>query len=209
MGADTHRTAAAHAAAAQLTALTGTDPRTIHDPDWIRVEIDVTAALRDQWTQLLPVFDMCDRFGLKDAATGQTLWLHFALLAGPHPTATAADPRPAAATITRPRTEESTMADHRIDAIARGTILYVLEAHALSAAEGHPHCARCTRFYAELVPGGPAVDPADRQRQYGRARVDEDHQGVYQDARRHIAGPDHPGPGRPGPVAVPSAGRQS
>jgi hypothetical protein len=78
MGA-TRKIVALHAATAQLTALTGTEPRTVKDPGAGTVRIDVTPELRGQWQRLLPIFDLCDRFGLKGTPAGQTLWLRFDL----------------------------------------------------------------------------------------------------------------------------------
>ncbi|MDW8478377.1 hypothetical protein R3L02_42270 [Streptomyces scabiei] len=60
---------------AQLAALTGTEPRVIHEAGAVRVETDVTETARLHWEQLLAVLDLGTTFGLTDTDTGQVAWL--------------------------------------------------------------------------------------------------------------------------------------
>lgn len=65
-------------ATAQLTALTGSQPRVIPQPGGaVRIETDVTDELRSCWEQLLAILDEGTTFGLTDTGTGQIAWLTF------------------------------------------------------------------------------------------------------------------------------------
>lgn len=72
-----HLKAAIDSAAAQLAALTGTEPRVLHAPGTVRIETDVTENLLRHWDELLAILDLGTTFGLTDTSTGQIAWLSF------------------------------------------------------------------------------------------------------------------------------------
>ncbi|GHF74096.1 hypothetical protein GCM10010218_64030 [Streptomyces mashuensis] len=72
-------------AAAQLTALTGAEPRIVREPGAVRIEADVTARLTRRWTRLVAVLELGTTYGLTDTETGQIAWLRFELGKGTRP----------------------------------------------------------------------------------------------------------------------------
>jgi hypothetical protein len=72
---DSDRPTAIDTITAQLAALTGTQPRVIHESGAVRIEADVTADALRHWEQLLAVLDLGTAFGLSDTETGQIAWL--------------------------------------------------------------------------------------------------------------------------------------
>ncbi|ANW22635.1 hypothetical protein [Streptomyces clavuligerus] len=82
MGYD-RRTTEIHAAIAQLTALTGHEPRITDDGGTVRIEADLTTALVPRWLHLLAVLDLGAAYGLRSSEDRQTAWLRFDLPEGP------------------------------------------------------------------------------------------------------------------------------
>ncbi len=77
MGPDT-RDAAIQSATEQLTALAGTRPRVIRQSGAVRIEVDVTAAVTEQWADLLEILNLGTAFGLTGTPCGrQVAWLSF------------------------------------------------------------------------------------------------------------------------------------
>ncbi|GGN43108.1 hypothetical protein GCM10012285_24120 [Streptomyces kronopolitis] len=75
---DNQRSAAVNAATAQLTALTGNQPRVTEEHGVVRIEVEVPEdLLANHWPRLHAVLDLGTTYGLRTTTSGNTAWLRF------------------------------------------------------------------------------------------------------------------------------------
>ncbi|MFD0420769.1 hypothetical protein [Streptomyces parvus] len=80
---DRGESALIRSAVSRLTALTGTPPEIVDEPDAVRIETDVTGVRGASWDRLLSVLESGGTYGLRTTPTRTTAWLRVPRDTGP------------------------------------------------------------------------------------------------------------------------------